>query len=219
MGVGGTSKAADVRRGLVRGLSLCALLLIPTIAAANHSADARCQQARSAERLAREIERNGERRALFLQGAGRETKPGGGAEADASSASAGAWIDGARSLVPQLREASASARHDSGSVPGLGDWFQRLADDLDRAIGALEPCLNAPGRCSPPMLSCPPPPSDPAELRPERRAGPAVVPYLPRRHPAGPGACRSRRAHLRHDAERAERRRRSVPAPRSQLAA
>ena len=102
------------------------------------------------------------RRARFLAGEGAAPPPDGGGEAAALRASMKEAATATRAAVPQLREAAAAARHDRGTVPGLGDWFERLAADLERSALALENCAGAPGRCSLLPLPCPAPPPLPA---------------------------------------------------------
>lgn len=159
----GASVGGGGRGGGLLGAWLVAALLAPCpAAAADGAADASCREAAGAERLARELEANRARRARFLSGAGEAPRTGGAGAAATTRAAAGEAAGATRALVPQLRQAAAAARHDRGIVPGLGDWFERLAGDLERAVHALEGCAGAPGRCTLPALPCPAPPPPPA---------------------------------------------------------
>lgn len=160
MRAAGASSVSGGRLGARLGACLAVALLLPALAAADGDADARCREAAGADRLARELEANRARRARFLAGAG--AAPAAGGEATGDRAAAREAAGAARAIVPTLRAAAAAARHDRGLVPGLGDWFDRLAADLDRAARALEGCAGAAGRCSLPPLACPTPPPPPA---------------------------------------------------------
>lgn len=164
MGAAGGSARSRGRRAGRLGAALAVALLLPgAAAAAGGAVEGRCRAAADAERLARELEANRARRARFLAGAGAAGAPrAGGGEAPAGLAEAREAAAAVRAVVPQLRQAAASARHDRGLVPGLGDWFERLAADLDRAALALEGCARTPGRCTLPPLPCPTPPPPPA---------------------------------------------------------
>lgn len=160
------------RAGKVAGALATWALLVEAApaAAASEAADARCQQAATAERRARELERNAEKQQRFSawKGAGSQgaaSRGEGGAPGTATRAS----IERVRALLPQLREAAVQARH--FGMAGMADWFQLVEGELDRASRAAEACLGSPGRCIPPALSCPQPPP----LPPVKSAGSAEM--------------------------------------------
>ena len=195
-----------------------ALLLLTPAARATAGAaqaDHLCQEATAAERDALELERNAERRARFLERAGRSPagEDAGPGDAVALRASARGWIERTKVLLPQLREGAANARHDRGAVPGLGDYFARMEGELRRVIPALEACLDLPDRCSPPALSCPPAPAMPL---PAGGGSAEFTRQVQRAYAQGTSAiekaCLDFNGAVRRDLERASRERRAAGA-------
>jgi len=211
----GQAGSAPLRAPLLAAAWALLLVAPPARAAGTGQADHLCQAATAAERDALELERNAERRARFLEGAGLPSAGGnvGPGDAVAVSASARAWIEQTKALLPQLREGAANARHDRGAVPGLGDYFARMEDALRRVIPALQACLDAPDRCSPPSLSCPPPPAMPLPA-----AGGSAEFTRQVQHAYAQGtraiekACLDFNGAVRRDLERASRERRAAGA-------
>jgi len=111
---------------------------------------------------AREAERKSEERKRFLKGKGgiaprSDTFSSGDAAAIRQSVKN--QIAQARAVLPQLRQAAAASNQDRGVVPGFSQYFVQMESTISRTLQAVDSCLDSPGSCSVPSISCPPPPS------------------------------------------------------------
>ncbi len=127
-------------------------------------ADGLCDKAEKAERDARDAERKSAERQRFLKGKGGIDLRGdafqsGDAAAIRQSVKAG--IAQVRAILPQLRQGAAAATQDRGIVPGLGQYFAQMENNLSRTLQAADACLDAPRSCNVPSISCPPMPGMP----------------------------------------------------------
>ncbi|MEW6719521.1 MAG: hypothetical protein AB1346_03635 [Thermodesulfobacteriota bacterium] len=147
------------------GIALALFLLAPAAwAGSGVESPARlCDQADRAERDAGDAERKSVERKRFLAGKGGSAAfPGTAANAGMSAAAAQsirAQVAQARALLPQIRKGIAAAEQDRGVVPGLSQYFAQAESSIGSAIQAVESCLAAPDRCSPPAIHCPVPPN------------------------------------------------------------
>ena len=126
--------------------------------------DLLCVKAETSEKDASEAERKSEERQRFLKGRGgistrSDTLPSGDTAAIRQSLKA--KIAEISAILPQLRQGAASASHDSGVVPGLGQFFVQMDSTISRTLQAAEACLAAPQYCSIPSISCPSMPAMP----------------------------------------------------------
>ncbi len=158
-----------MRRRWSRGRWVCALLAAlflsggwcPRAEAGKAEADRLCERADRAERDALDFERKSEERRRFLAGKGG-IGSGGNAPAGLTSAakqSIRAQVRQAQEILPQIRQGIAAAQQDGAFAPGLSRYFQQMESCISAALPAVEACLNAPERCSVPMIRCPAPPS------------------------------------------------------------
>lgn len=126
--------------------------------------DGLCSRAESAEREAKEAERKSEERRRFLKGKAAivsSNSPSISGETAAIRQSIKAKITQVRAILPQLRQGAASANRDKGIVPGLGQYFVLMENNLNSVLQAIDVCLDNPHYCSVPSISCPPLPNIP----------------------------------------------------------
>lgn len=127
-------------------------------------ADRHCEQAERAERDARDVELKSEERLRFLKGgAGAPSKVASPPDAGTASLrqSSKARIAQAREILPKLRQAAEASSHDSSTVPGFSRYFSQMESNISRVLQAIDACLDAPGSCNIPSISCPPIPPIP----------------------------------------------------------
>lgn len=129
-------------------------------------ADGLCAKAETAERDAKEAERKSEERRRFFQGNTKgvsgDTVSSTGGDIAAIRQSVKAGLSEVRALLPQLRQGASAAANDRGIVPGFSQFFAQTESNLSRMLQAADACLEAPGFCSVPSVSCPPVPPLPA---------------------------------------------------------
>ncbi|MHB8120677.1 MAG: hypothetical protein ACYDG4_00865 [Desulfuromonadaceae bacterium] len=120
-----------------------------------------CSKAAAAEREAKEAERKSEERRRFLKGKPAITTsnpPPKSGETAAIRQSIKTKTAQVRAILPQLRQGAAAANRDKGIVPGLGQYFIQIENNLNTALHAIDACLDNPQYCSVPSISCPSPP-------------------------------------------------------------
>jgi len=126
--------------------------------------DRLCSKAETADREAKDAERKSEERRRFLKGKDgivtvNDTVPVGNTAVIRQNVKA--RIAQVRAILPQLRQGAASANRDKGVVPGFSQYFVQMENNINRLLQAVDTCLDAPGNCSIPPLSCPSPPAMP----------------------------------------------------------
>ncbi|MDO9080440.1 MAG: hypothetical protein Q7U44_06525, partial [Desulfuromonadales bacterium] len=124
----------------------------------NDRPDRLCENAASADREAKEAERKSEERLRFLKGRENiadKTRLTPAADTSALRQSVKAQTAQARTILSQLRQGAAAANTDRGFVPGLSQYFTQMEGNISGMLQAIDTCLDNPGICSLPQISCP----------------------------------------------------------------
>lgn len=133
--------------------------------AGNARPDRLCENAASADREAKEAERKSEERQRFLKGRDNiadKTRLTPASDTSALRQSVKAQTAQARTILSQLRQGAAAANTDRGFVPGFSQYFTQMESNISRMLLAIDACLDNPGICSLPQISCPSIPAMPS---------------------------------------------------------